>query len=288
MSLDPSARTSAPLTKEPERMSETPKKKKVVRVASAAPTAKTAAGVPTAASPAGPTWTATPEAKGKARTFRLIALGLWLLAIAGEAVAIFVLLKRNPFTTTDLIWLIVALVVIAALAIGGSLLWKQANRLDPASEKDKLRFWVQNQLGLIIAIIAFLPLIILVFTNKNMTGQQKAIAGSIGVVVALAAGFFGTSVNPPSVEQYTEETNQVSSITGQDLVFWTKSGKVFHLCEEARYVNLDSADGQIYSGTVAEAHAEGKGIPSQQTVEQESAECGFTYEEPTPVPSDAP
>ncbi len=270
-------------------MTEAPKKKKkVVRVAddSAAPAPAAAADVAgSAAAPAGPTWTATPEAKAQARTFRLIAIGLWVLAIAGEAFAIFVLLKRNPFTTADLIWLIVALVVIGALAIGGSLLWKQANRLDPASEKDKLRFWVQNQLGLIIAIIAFLPLIILVFTNKNMTGPQKAIAGSIGVVVALAAGYVGTTTEPPSVEQYTTETNQISEITGQDLVYWTESGKVFHLCEEARYVNLDSASGEIFSGTVAQAHAAGKGIPAQQTVEQESKECGFDYAEPTPAPT---
>lgn len=264
-------------------MAEAPKNsKKVVRVESTAPAGGTEA---TASVPDGPTWTATPEAKAKARNLRLIALALWIVAIAGEAFGIFWLLRRNPFTTADLVWLIVLIVVIGLLAIGGSLLWKQANRLDPASKKDTFRFFVQNQLGLIIAIIAFLPLIILVFTNKNMNGQQKAIAGSIGVVVALVAAYFGTSFNPPSVEQYTSETNQITNITGQDLVFWTKSGNVFHLCQEAHYVNLESKDNTIYSGTVAEAHAAGKGIPSQQTVQTESKECGFTYVEPTPAPT---
>ncbi len=43
-----------------------------------------------------PTWTPpTPEAKQKAVRFRLIAGGLWLLAIAGEAVAIFWLLRQS-------------------------------------------------------------------------------------------------------------------------------------------------------------------------------------------------
>ena len=232
------------------------------------------------AAASGPVWKATPEAKKQALTRRLIALGLWALAIAGEAFAIFFLLKQNPFETIHLIWLIVLIVVIGALAIGGSLLWKKANLLDPASEKDRFRFFVQNQLGLIIAIIAFLPLIILIFTNKNMSGGQKAIAGIIGIVVAVGAGWAGTSTNPPSIEQYTAESNQITDITGADLVFWTKTGKVFHLCEEARYVNLESEDNKIYSGTVAQAHAEGKGIPAQQTVKQEAAECGFEYIEP--------
>ncbi|HQI71472.1 MAG TPA: hypothetical protein PLT47_12020, partial [Bacteroidales bacterium] len=57
----------------------------------------------------------------------------------------------------------------------GSLQWKKANRFDPASEKDKIRFFIQNQLGAIISIIAFLPLIILIFTNKNMTGSKKVL-----------------------------------------------------------------------------------------------------------------
>lgn len=52
-------------------------------------------------------------------------------------------------------------------AIIGSLLWKQANRLDPASEKDKFRFFVQNQLGLLITIVAFFPLVLLILTDKN-------------------------------------------------------------------------------------------------------------------------
>jgi len=42
-------------------------------------------------------------------------------------------------------------------------------------------------------------------------------------------------------------------ITGPDLVYWTKSGDVFHLCEDASAVNLESKDNTIYSGTVADA-----------------------------------
>src|SRR5690554_7903250 len=102
-----------------------------------------------------------------------------------------------------MIWLIVVIVVILALAITGSTLWKKANRLDPASEKDKVRFFVQNQLGAIMGVLAFLPLVILIFMNKDIDGKTKGIAGSIAVVALLVAGITGADFNPPSVEKYT-------------------------------------------------------------------------------------
>jgi dipeptide/tripeptide permease len=225
------------------------------------------------------TWTPTPEAKKKATLYRIIAAVLWVLAIGSEAFAIFWVLKQDPI---NMVVLIVMIVVIGLLAVGGSLLWKQANRLDPASKSNAVRFFVQNQLGLIVTIIAFLPLIILIFTNKNMDGKQKGIAGAIAIVVLLVAGYFGTSFNPPSSEQYTAETQQVVDITGQDLVFWTTSGKVFHLCSDASAVNLESQDNTIHSGTVAQAHAAGKDRLTLQ-VEQEIKQCGF--DEPATPPS---
>jgi len=119
-----------------------------------------------------------------------------------------------------------------------------------------------------------LPLIVLIFTNKNMDGKQKGIAGAIAIVLLLVAGYFGTSINPPSVEQYTAETQTVVDLTGQNLVFWTKSGDVYHLCEDASAVNLESQDNTIYSGTVADAHAAGKERLTLQ-VDQELEQCGF-------------
>lgn len=235
-------------------------KKKVVRVESTADEA-----------PDGPdsTWKPTPEANQKATRLRLIAGALWVLAIAGEAFAIFWVLQQDDVN----VWLLVGLiVVIGALAIGGSLLWKQANRLDPASRQDKVRFFVQNQLGAIVTVIAFLPLIVLIFLNKELDGKQKAIAGGVGIVVLLVASILGASFDSPSTEQYEAETQRVIELTGQDLVYWTRDGDVFHLCEEASAVNLESEDNQIYSGTVADAHADGKDRLTLQ-IDQEIRQC---------------
>ena len=245
-------------------------------------------------------WEATPEAKSKALTKRIIALVLWAIAIGLEAVAIFWLLRQRVFvdgtgtyirdqetglledsTATAVFptWafytLIGALVVIAALAITGSILWKQANRLDPASREDKVRFFVQNQLGVIIAIVAFLPLIILIFMNKDMDGKQKGIAGAIGIVLALVAAYFGADFNPASVEQYNADQSAVIQLLGEDKVFWVAGGSVYHVCEDVSDIQTGS---EIHSGTTAEAIEAGKYRLTLRFVSELQA-CGLNVPE---------
>lgn len=222
-----------------------------------------------------PVWTPTAESKGQATKFRIIAGVLWVLAIGTEAFAIFWVLKQKPFETFHLILLIGLLVVIGILASVGSVLWKKANRLDPASKTDKVRFFVQNQLGAIITIVAFLPLIIMIFLNKDMDGKQKGIAGGVAIVVGLVAVLaFGVDWNAPSQQDYSEDASAVMFLTGQDQVTWTKSGGVYHLCEEASAVNKESKDGQIFVGTTQEAVAAGKSRLTKQLA-QEVKECGI-------------
>ncbi len=72
---------------------------------------------------------ASSEAKAKAQQLRLFAIVAWLVAIAGEILAILKFTTNEMFT-----WLIVSIVVILTLAITGNLLWKKAGRLDPPSE----------------------------------------------------------------------------------------------------------------------------------------------------------
>ncbi|GAA2919262.1 hypothetical protein JOD62_000248 [Microbacterium keratanolyticum] len=225
-------------------------------------------------------WKPTAEAKAKATQFRWIAAVLWAVAIIGEGVAIFWLLRQREFVGEDgqlvrdpdtgllqeqgvtatfpqwaFIALLVALVVIAALSITGSLLWKKANRLDPARKSESTRFFVQNQLGAIIAIVAFLPLIILIFLNKDMDKGQKTTAGIIGVVLAAAAVVIGVDFNPPSVEQYTADQSTVIQLLGQDEVVWVDGGQVYHVCETVPAIQTGS---EIRTGTTAEAIAAGK------------------------------
>jgi hypothetical protein len=151
-------------------------------------------------------WRATHGQKSAATRLRLFASLSWMIAIAGEIAGV-VLLLRHTFDQGNLALLIGLLAGIAIFAIAGSLMWKAANRHDPARESDRARFFFQNQLGAIVTVIAFLPLLVLIFMDKDMDPKNKKIAGGVGVVLAVVATLFGVSYHPPSVEQYTKDMN---------------------------------------------------------------------------------
>ena len=151
-------------------------------------------------------WQATQGQQSAAKRLRIFAALAWIVAIGGEIAAI-VLLRQHKFDHGNLPLLIGILVGIAIFAIAGSLMWKAANKHDPARESDKAKFFFQNQLGAIITLIAFLPLIVLIFMDKDMDPKNKKIAGGIGAVLAVVATLIGVSWNPPSVEQYTRDMN---------------------------------------------------------------------------------
>jgi hypothetical protein len=155
-------------------------------------------------------WRATHGQKGAAARLRLFAALAWIVAIGGEIAGI-VLLRQHKFDHGNLPLLIGLLVGIAIFAIAGSLLWKAANKHDPARASDKARFFFQNQLGAIVTVIAFLPLIVLIFMDKDMDPKNKKIAGGIGIVLAAAATLIGVDFNPPSVEQYTKDMNKCAA-----------------------------------------------------------------------------
>ena len=199
------------------------------------------------------TFVPTPESKAKATQLRIIAVILWILGIAAEVGAIVVLIKcAKPLVTATWIWMIGLIVVDAILVIIGSQLWKKANRLDPASKKETVKFFIQNQLGVIITIIAFLPLIILIFTNKDLDGKSKGILGGIAVIIMLIVGVTSADFNPPSVEEYAEQSNRVEWLKGNNEVFWTKSGTKYHLYDDCSHINSNRTD-EIFKGTVATA-----------------------------------
>ncbi len=151
-------------------------------------------------------WAANQGQKSAAKRLRIFAVLSWIIAIGGEVAGIY-LLKQHKFDNGNLPLLIGILVGIAVFAIAGSMMWKAANRHDPASKADTFRFFVQNQLGAIITLIAFLPLIALILTDKNMDPKNKQIAGGAGAILAVVAVLLGVNFKPPSVEQYTQDMN---------------------------------------------------------------------------------
>ena len=117
-------------------------------------------------------WRATHGQKSAATRLRIFAAIAWIIAIGAEVAGI-VMLRQHKFDHGNLPLLIGILVAIAIFAIAGSLMWKAANKHDPASRADTARFFFQNQLGAIITIIAFLPLIVLIFMGVTIGARFR-------------------------------------------------------------------------------------------------------------------
>ena len=155
-------------------------------------------------------WQATQGQASAAKRLRIFAVLSWVVAIGAEIAGI-VMLRQHKFDHGNLPLLIGLLVAIAVFAIAGSLMWKAANKQDPARESDHAKFFFQNQLGAIITVIAFLPLVVLIFMDKDMDPKNKKIAGGIGAVLAVVATVIGVDFNPASVEQYTQDMNKCAA-----------------------------------------------------------------------------
>ncbi|MFM5923241.1 MAG: hypothetical protein ACKOPG_03515 [Novosphingobium sp.] len=199
-------------------------------------------------------WQATQDQKGSAKRLRIYAALCWLVAIGTEIAGI-VMLKQGKFQSGNMALLIGLLVVIAAFAIGGSLMWKAANKHDPASRADGFRFFVQNQLGAIITVIAFLPLLALIFLDKDMDPKNKKIAGGVGVVLALLATTIGIDFKPPSTEQYTQDMNQCAAQIKSKQPTTACSPEV---AQQAQDIARDSA--AVADATKSEANPNGQDV----------------------------
>ena len=236
-----------------------------------------------------PPWRPTAEADKKAGRLRLVAGGLWLLAIALEVYGIFGILLNDGIldhstsvaddgtVTTGTSFpgwafgvLIGLLVVMAILTIIGSQLWKKAQELDPPSEKNPVSFFLKSQLGAIVPLVAFVPIIVFIFLNKNMSKQQKGWAGGVGIVLAIVAVLLGVNYDPPSQEEYTADQQAVIQLLGKDEVWWTGSGTVYHVCQDAP----DIAGRDSTSGTTADAVEAGRPRLTLE-IESELRSCGL-------------
>jgi len=259
-------------------------------------------------------WAATQDQKGKAKKLRIFAALSWIIAIGTEIGAI-VLVLKDKFNEGGLALLIGLFVVIAVFAIAGSLMWKASNKHDPATKAEPFKFFVQNQLGAIITIIAFLPLLALVFMDKDMDPRTKKIAGGVGVGLAALATIIGVDFNPPSQEQYTQDMNacaaqikakepttacspevaaQAQDIAedseavaeatgGQDVVYWIapKNGAEKSASKLVFHLceNVSTLRGKrVNSGTVTEAYAQ-NAVRLTKQIKMEQRQCGFATAE---------
>ena len=170
------------------------------------------------------------------------------MALAFEVVALFILNgKINLTFMPSLYQIIIALVLDLICVIIGSQLWKKANHIKPASEKNKFLFWLWNNMGLIVCAIAFIPFVILALTNKNADKKTKAIATVVAIIALLIGGVASYDFNPVSEEQQQAAIEAIS-----EEVLWSPFGKVYHTHEDCQSLNQTDT---LTKGTVEQAIA---------------------------------
>jgi hypothetical protein len=197
--------------------------------------------------------------KARANSMRVIAVILWLAAVVFEILTILLLNKTLIFSKSgdNTVWLIGGIVLDLICVIIGSLLWKKANHIDPASEKNKTKFFLWNNMGVIAAIIAFLPLVIILLTNKNLNAKTKKIVTIVAAVALIFAVVFSIDYHPASAEDLTQ-AKQESTVLGNGTAYWTVWGHSYHFDPNCRTL-LNSAT--VYSGTVEQAFEAGRTDP---------------------------
>ncbi len=188
---------------------------------------------------------------GNATGLRIGAVLLWLAAIGLEVLALMIFcgnvtLSFLPLST--LAQVIVVLVLDLVLVIIGSQLWKKSNHIDPASEKNKLKFWLWNNMGVIACVVAFVPFIILALTNKEADAKTKKIASIVAIVALLIGGIASYDFNPISAEEKAEAMAELGDTT----VYWTPFGKVYHTDIDCQAMNRTDT---VTEGTVEQAIA---------------------------------
>ena len=194
--------------------------------------------------------------KEGAKQRRIFAVILWVLAIACEAVGILNIFKKItlPDCLSQLTWLIILIVADLIFLVIGSMLWKKANHIDPASEKNKTKFWLWNNLGSIVAVVAFLPLIIIIFTNKDLDGRTKKIAGIVAIVALLIGGIASYDFNPVSSEQLKKAEAEVMAVSERGTVYWAPNSKKYHVKPDCRAFSRSET---VIEGTVKQAFEHG-------------------------------
>lgn len=188
-----------------------------------------------------------------AKSKRIVAWILWVLALVCEVLALMVFIgKIDLGFCSQMAQLIGFLVIDFILVVVGAQFWKKANHLDPISEANKVKFWLWNNMGIIVCCIAFIPFIIYVlFIDKDADPKLKKVA-SIAAAIALALGIGLSADWHPVSQEGLEQAQQ--TLAGTD-VYWTQFGSVYHTDLDCQHLSRSS---EVFQGDVATAISEGK------------------------------
>ena len=186
---------------------------------------------------------------GNAGGLRIGAVVLWVVALIFEVLALLVVLGKINLHFLPTLWQLILLLVLDLICVViGSQLWKKANHIKPASEANPLKFWLWNNMGVIACVVCFMPIIILMLTNRDLDKKTKAIATVVAVIALLIGGVASYDFNPVSQEQQ----QAAISALGDENVYWAPFGHVYHTHEDCGALNRSD---ELTVGTVEQAIA---------------------------------
>ena len=180
------------------------------------------------------------EQASRVKGLRAGAIVLWVLAIACEVAAFWLLskiaLNINTITLNDPIMLLFigAIVLDAVLCIIAAQLWKKANHIHPCLNNSAFVRTLVHQLGVIMALVCLLPIgIVFILKSKDMNKKLRTI-----LIVIMALLFAGTTAASVDYQQPTADEvaalQEAEGTSDDTIVWWTKYGKSFHLYEDCQ------------------------------------------------------
>lgn len=190
---------------------------------------------------------------GNAGALRATAVVMWVLAIICELLGFLMYFGKLNITFVGTLTAVIAVIVLDLIfVIIGSQCWKKANHIKPASKKNKVKFFLWNNMGVIVAIIAFLPYLILILTDKNkqFDKKTKTIAAVAAVIALLIGTLTSIDYNPVSLEEQQAAEQYV-----EGTVYWTQFGKVYHTSQDCSHLNNSDT---LYFGSVDKAIEENR------------------------------
>ena len=115
-----------------------------------------------------------------------------------------------------------------------------------------------------MAVLAFLPLIIIIFTNKDLDGKTKKIAGIVAIVALAIGGLASYDWNPVSSEQLQAAKAEIlangnydTNDKGEPVVYWVQNSKKYHINKECSAINRSNSKSDIFRGTIDAAYQKG-------------------------------
>ena len=188
----------------------------------------------------------TSERKDAAKSKRIIAVILWILAIGCEVAAIIL------FKKLVVLWpCLLALIVDAILCIIAAQFWKKANHIDPPAGK----FW-QNQFGAFMAVIAFAPFILILLTSKDVDPKYKKILTAVAALCLVASVGLSIDYNPVTIDDLNEAELNALGYGGE--CYWGKYSKSYHFDPDCQTLLRSK---EVFHGTIEQAFEEGRTDP---------------------------